>query len=224
MAQETDAKVAIGAQQYVPPTLRERAFHCPNCGVYTTQTTHYLRLDIDGKYTFYNRLAITRCFNCDKDAVWLRGRLVDPELGGVALPNPDLSDEIKDDYLEAAAIVQRSPRGAAALLRLCVQKLCKQLGKPGKNINDDIAALVKEGLPVQIRQALDVLRVVGNNAAHPGELDLKDDVATAMTLFGLINLIADNRISEPKRIAAVYNTLPEGARKAIEDRDKKQQQ
>ena len=63
------------------------------------------------------------------------------------------------------------------------------------------------------------MRVIGNNAVHPGELDLKDDVATAMTLFGLINLIADNRISEPKRIAAMYNALPETKRAEIERRD-----
>ena len=49
--------------------------------------------------------------------------------------------------------------------------------------------------------------------------DLKDDQATALALFELLNLIAENRISEPKRIAVLYASLPETARAAIEKRD-----
>ena len=87
--------------------------------------------------------------------------MVCPSLGGVEQPNSDLDEDIRADYLEAAAVLQQSPRAAAALLRLCVQKLCKQLGLPGKNINDDIAALVTRGLNPEIQKALDIVRVIG---------------------------------------------------------------
>ncbi len=167
----------------------------------------------------YKDLDVSVCARCYRETLWHRERLFYPAYATAPPPNPDLTDDIKEDYREAASIVQQSPRGAVALLRLCVQKLCKQLGQPGKNINDDIRALVKDGLPIQIQQALDAVRVIGNEAVHPGELDLKDDVETATTLFGLINLIADNRISEPQRIAAVYATLPEKKRQEIEKRD-----
>ena len=39
-----------------------------------------------------------------------------------------------------------------------------------------------EGLPSTIQRALDILRVTGNNAVHPGRIDLRDDRATAELL------------------------------------------
>ncbi|OQW39268.1 MAG: hypothetical protein A4S12_02345 [Proteobacteria bacterium SG_bin5] len=125
------------------------------------------------------------------------------------------------DYEEAGTLLQLSPRGAAALLRLSIQKLCKELGEKGRNIDDDIAALVKKGLDPRVQQALDVVRVIGNNAVHPGQIDLRDDRATAEKLFGLVNLIAEIMISQPKHVADMYESLPQNARDAIKRRDGK---
>lgn len=58
--------------------------------------------------------------------------------------------DIKDDFQEAADIVGRSPRGATALLRLCIQKLMPSIGGKGKDLNADIAKLTNEGLEVEI--------------------------------------------------------------------------
>lgn len=146
--------------------------------------------------------------------------MIYPDASGILPPNPDLNQDIQDDYMEARAIVNKSPRGASALLRLCIQKLCQQLGEPGKNINDDISALVKKELPATMQKALDIVRVIGNNAVHPGQIDLKDDKETANKLFELVNLIAQVMITQPKEIDRLYGTLPETARNAIEDRDK----
>lgn len=126
---------------------------------------------------------------------------------------------MRADYDEASAILDLSPRGAAALLRLVIQKLCAHLGEKGRNLDEDIGSLAKKGLDTRVKNALDIVRVIGNNAVHPGQIDLRDDRATAEKLFGLVNLIVEVMISQPKHISDLYDSLPEGARKAIERRD-----
>ena len=65
------------------------------------------------------------------------------------------------------------------------------------------------------------MRVTGNEAVHPGELDLRDNADIATKLFSLVNLIAHNRITEPKEIEKLYEILPESKKKGIEERDRK---
>ena len=172
-----------------------------------------------GGYSIIIDLQCALCVNCKKYSLWISEQMVYPEESGVQPPNPDLNEDIQRDYSEAKAIVNKSPRGAAALLRLCIQKLCIQLGERGENINDDIANLVKKGLPARIQQALDTVRVIGNDAVHPGQIDIKDDRDTALKLFKWINLIANVMITEPKEVEELYETLPETKLKAIEKRD-----
>ncbi|MEH2508676.1 hypothetical protein V1291_000030 [Nitrobacteraceae bacterium AZCC 1564] len=121
--------------------------------------------------------------------------------------------------MEAAAIVDQSPRGAAALLRLALQKLMPHLNQKGKNLDHDIGGLVKKGLDPVVQQALDVIRVIGNNAVHPGQIDLKDDKATAEKLFDILNVIVLTMITARKQIAVMFKDLPDGAKAAIAKRD-----
>lgn len=140
------------------------------------------------------------------------------EAGRAAQCRPPPPD-VRADYEEAWSIVALSPRGAAALLRLCIQKLCEHLGEKGK-LDDAIAALVKKGLDARVQKALDIVRVIGNESVHPGQMDLRDDPDTATELFRLINLIVEVMISQPKHIETMYSGLPESRRQAIEKRDK----
>jgi len=146
--------------------------------------------------------------------------MVYPDSSPAPLPNSDLPEDIKTDYEEARSIIARSPRGACALLRLCVQKLCASLGEPGKDINSDIASLVKKGLNPKIQMSLDIVRVIGNEAVHPGQIDLRDQPATATQLCSLINIIADAMITQPKTIESLYSGLPQSKLEQIEKRDK----
>ena len=95
------------------------------------------------------------------------------------------------------------------------------LGEKGKNIDDDIASLVGKGLNPLVQQSLDVVRVIGNEAVHPGVMNLKDDRETAATLFGLVNAIAEQLITNPKTVQALYEKLPESKRVAIAARNYK---
>jgi len=204
---------------YTPPAFQLPAFHCPFCGVLCRQYWLNIWFQDNGMRPF-EELKFAHCEGCGKRSIWHEGKMVYPDASGITPPNPDLSAEIQADYNEAANIINHSPRGSAALLRLCVQKLCKQLGEPGENINTDIASLVKKGLSPKIQQALDVVRVVGNNAVHPGELNLKDNRDVAIQLFKLINLIAEKMITEPKEVDEIYGAVvPQASKEAIRKRD-----
>jgi hypothetical protein len=207
---------------YKSPEFMSDGFNCPFCLAYANQAWGQpLRLAGGNNYGADESFWICRCGRCSAFSIWLSGNLIHPPSLTAPPPNPDLSEEIKKDYDEARGILTRSPRGSAALLRLAIQKLCKELGEKGGNVNDDIAALVRKGLPVPIQQALDIVRVVGNNAVHPGQIDLRDDVTVANRLFGLVNLIAEVMITQPKHVKSLYDSIvPESQRTAIAKRDK----
>ncbi|WP_204524174.1 DUF4145 domain-containing protein [Corticimicrobacter populi] len=165
------------------------------------------------------------CYSCRGITLWqgfnVSGKMLSPQTTSAPMPHANLPDACSRDYSEARSIAQASPRGAAALLRLCIQKLCVELGQPGKNINSDIAALVKEGLPTRVQQALDIVRVVGNEAVHPGVMTEEDHADQVHTLFELVNIIVEQMISQPQRLENMFASLPEGSREAIAKRDSK---
>lgn len=103
-----------------------------------------------------------------------------------------------------------------------MQKLCKHLGEPGENINADIKNLVIKGMPEAVQQALDSVRVVGNNAVHPSQIDFTDNAGVANGLFAMLNFICENRITQPKMISQFYQTtVPVDTQGHINKRDGK---
>ena len=207
-------------KKHFPPTHNKMEFHCIHCGVYSAQHwQNFIYLDSYGRTKTKNDLMYCICSHCNKWSYWHNDRMIVPSEAPVPPSHEDLPVECIEEYNEARDIVARSPRASSALLRLAVQKLMVVLGESGNNINSDIGDLVTKGLPVQVQQALDYCRVVGNNAVHPGEIDLNDTPEIAHNLFSMINFIVEDRISRPKHIQSLYEKLPEGARSAIEKRD-----
>lgn len=225
----------MSKEKHYPPQFAKGKFHCPQCQVFAKQRWSHLhavgdyhsnvrnRSRIHGLSDFSNPLSedwvISKCEHCNQLAIWLNEEMIFPESTPVPEPNEDLGGDIISDYNEAAAVLNDSPRSAAAILRLALEKLCERLGAEGGDLNDQIGSLVEEGLSPKVQKSLDSLRITGNNAVHPARLDLKDDVETVSKLFELINIIAREMITEPKEVNSFYDNLPEEDREGVENRD-----
>jgi hypothetical protein len=206
-------------QPYTALATKLRAFNCPHCNAFADQRWQDSVLHNGQAYKPIQGFTISLCMHCGKHAYWFVDQMIYPNKVTAPLPNPDLPDDIKADFDEARQIANLSPKGPAALLRLAIQKLCVQLGEPGKDLNKDIGSLVKNGLPAAVQKALDIVRVIGNDAVHPGTIDLNDDPAITAKLFELANIIAAKMITEPKEIDKLFDGLPEGKKEAIQKRD-----
>ncbi len=226
---------------YIPPDYKLTAFNCPHCHAYAHQTwmdslsgrlqgRQTLALNTflpdapvtSGPPTFLpDAFTASKCVHCGKIALWCNDRMIYPNATTAPLPNEDMPDEIKEDFNEARQVFPISPRSSAALLRLVIQKLCKHLGYPGRDLNDDIGKMVANGLGSALQQAFDAVRVIGNESVHPGQIDLRDDPDTALLLFNLVNIIVQKMITDQRQIQEIYSNLPQGKLQQIEQRDKK---
>lgn len=217
--------------KFTTPEFRLKAFHCPVCGTYAHMEWFMLHTNVSN--TMYYE---AQCSCCKKPSLWhvteytngqlgrhdKSAELIYPDNGVAALPEQDMPEDVKKDYVEAARIFSRSPRGAAALLRLGLQKLCKHLGEKGENINTDIRSLAaKNILPPLVVKVADTVRIAGNNAVHPGEMSDEDFDHVASKMFELLNFIVKKGISEPKELEALYEMTPENPRKSAEAKDAK---
>jgi hypothetical protein len=146
----------------------------------------------------------------------------------LAINNIDMShnmpDDLSEDYAEAQAVAGISPRSAAALLRLLLERLCTHYLSEShpkiKKLDGMIGVLVKEGVPEYIQKACDILRITGNETVHAGTIDIRDDPKSVISLFELVNMVADYLHIKYKKITELYEGLPEDKRIGIENRDK----
>ena len=213
-------------EKYVAPQRDLDAFNCPHCGAYSNMIWYKPFFSFINKGNSGGDLGLSLraavCSRCKKASLWNDNDMIIPLSSIIVMPNEDMPKDIKDLYEEARDIVNKSPKGACALLRLALQIFCDTLVPGSKNINDKIGELVKNGLPPQLQQAFDLVRIVGNNAVHPGEINIDDNPEIALKLFDLMNFIADEMITKPKAFAQFYNnTVPQSSKDAIAKRDNK---
>ena len=223
--------------KYYPPQHNSLKFHCLHCQVDAQQRwsdrfryPDYVRevyATQDDPPTYNNvyigddNVEVSLCSHCESPTLWTAEKIIYPLTGMFPPANEDLPNNVKAIYDEASAIANQSPRAAAALLRLALQVLLEHIGRTG-NLNTNIKKLVKEGLDLQIQQALDIVRVTGNHAVHPGEIDF-DETTDVQGLFDLVNIITEDFITRPKRVQKFYEKLPEKEKEKIKERDGKTQ-
>ena len=202
-------------------------FNCPICAVRSLSDIQHMSIQGHG---FDTKTFMLVCRACGNGSVWKQFnrkdnfhydlRLVDPIVPDAPKAVKDMPEDVKADYEEARLITANSPRGAAALLRLSLQKLCRHFGEPGNHIDTDIRALAKKPeFGERLIRAADTLRITGNNAVHPGEMNNEDIDNVAKGLFDLVNLIVTAGITDPNKWDSMYESLPEKARKSAEKKD-----
>jgi predicted RNA-binding Zn-ribbon protein involved in translation (DUF1610 family) len=203
-------------------------FDCPLCSAPSFCDICYLGY----KNNVDSEAVMLICRACGKGSIWKRYdwkdnynynlKLIEPIIPDAPPASLDMPDDVKTDYNEARMVVNYSTRAAAALLRLALQKLCRHLGEPGENLNDDIRSLAKKPeFGDRLIKAADTVRIVGNNAVHPGEMNQEDIDNICKGLFGLLNLVVESGITHTKKWDKMYESLPENPRKDAEKRDKR---
>ena len=196
-------------QSYIPPEYKKSAFTCPHCYVYANHSWGKLDAKIDNHMIRIPDFTVSRCLHCQNFCIWKEGQPIYPYISQAPFPNPDLPEEIKKNFEEARSIINTCPCGAAAILRVCIKKLCQHLGGSGENLTKDIASLIEKGLNPKIQDNLNILHVTGSEAVTPGMLDVRDGFGTAVQLCQLINIIADAAISQPKKVEELNKQLSE---------------
>ena len=139
----------------------------------------------------------------------------------------DMPPEVKGLYDEAGQIAMLSPRAAAALLRAAIDKLCVHVGcNLDQKLDEKITEVIAQaGLPKEYSDAMHILRLVGNSALHPSEINLDEALDTPELLFEFVNLIVDRLITFPRNASGFLKKVATPKQlEHIEDLKKKTQQ
>ncbi len=156
---------------------------------------------------------------CQKFSIWHDETMVFPLERQGEKPHPDMPEDVLAIYNEAREVAPISRKSASGLLRLALQMLVDELEPGSAGIDKKIGTLVSKGLDPQVQQAMDVLRVVGNELVHPGEINLDADDEWLPALFNLLNVIVEQVVARPKNISGLFSKLPGAKLAAIDRRD-----
>jgi hypothetical protein len=207
---------------------------CPHCGIAFHESWDQKQLspeegpsgEIEYEEPFGWWAGFQYCPECNRPIIWLweareddDGELekkaeyrVYPRSSARPTP-PQVPNPYRQEFEEACAVLQDSPKASAALSRRCLQTLLRQKAKTkAKDLADQIQeVLVSNTLPSHLEKSIDAVRHIGNFAAHP--LKSKDtgsimdvEVGEAEwqldTLEGLFDFyIVQPQIIEEKRAA-----------------------
>jgi hypothetical protein len=134
-------------------------------------------------------LHVSNCHSCNGFSLWVSGLLMFPT-------KIDKKPEfVEEDIDEAAAVLKKFPRGATALMRVCIQKLVPLLEDSGKDQSQRIDSLVRKGLEMEIEQSTEVLRVLRGDSAQLNPLESQADRETALRFLDSLKAVLERRMS-----------------------------
>lgn len=153
---------------------------CPHClkEIHIEWQLYNLGPDVDYTWGLFR----ARCPNndCDKFILRLFGEdktqsgnnkeyLVYPKTVNRAPIPSSVPDKFKEDYNEACAVLNDSPKASAALSRRCLQNLLRnKAGIKKGSLADEIQEVIdSKQMPSYLSESIDGIRVTGNFAAHP---------------------------------------------------------
>lgn len=220
--------------KYISPKRLLKVFTCPYCDVTAVQNwygnntaisakewkeeeTDELHLHFSGPVIsdeIISEWLYSKCESCNQVSVWFKDEMMHPFSCVVGEPNQDMPDNVRRRYVEASKVVELSPVSAAALLRLALQLLLKEVlqGESTGNIYEDIQILKNRPIDSSLIKAFDIIRISGNESVHPGTLDLTEKKDDALYLFDLLNMICDQFFTQPRKMQEMYEKMPESKR------------
>jgi hypothetical protein len=148
---------------------------CPSCHKSTHLT---VRATYDKPNTVI-RYDIAECNSCNFQVLVVRQR----QSGNISrvypapLPratDPRIPEAVKNDFDEALLCLSvGAVRGAAILARRAVQTICKDQGATKKDLKDKIDELFEKNIvTASLKDWGHEVRIVGNDAAHPNDVDV----------------------------------------------------
>lgn len=115
-----------------------------------------------------------------------------------------VTGEFREDFYEACAVVDLSPKASAALSRRLVQHILRErAGVKERTLDKEIEKVLEHGqLPTDLAEDLDALRNLGNIAAHPIKSDESGAVVPvepgeAQWLLDLVEELLDFYVVRP---------------------------
>lgn len=164
--------------------LRRHLAFCPHCGntspqrVVLTHTYHDTWYGSDGKPWApdegpESETIVCICDTCEGVLLYDGVAYIDsgqwPDLGyprDTTLPK-DVPASVREIYAEARVVKQNAPNAFAMMIRKALEAICDDRGAPGRTLQARLKHLTQKGeVPPVLSEMTDVLRIVGNTAAH----------------------------------------------------------
>lgn len=137
------------------------------------------------------------------------------------MPAADMPADVRSIYEEARAVASASPRAAAALLRVAIERLINDRDPGDGTLYDKIERLGEQGLDRRVQRMLHTVRIVGNDTLHAAEIDLDEQPEMPTRLMRLVNQIVEQVITRNRELDDLWNSLPEDKVRGFKDRDQK---